>query len=195
MGRQMGLDILGGSVSGAQGQSREGNACFKMKFRWMMTIDGVAGTKNSGSSSEGVFVLPPLKSARPSLGFKEMEVKHVNETIYFPTRPEWKPINLTLYDLKGDNHPVWDWIKSIYDPDQGFFFPTINFGSSGAESSFKKNVNLCLLDGCGTTMEKWKFENAWPQNIEFGDLDMSDSGFVTADIALRYDRAFLVEGN
>ena len=57
---------------------------------------------------------------------------------------------------------------------------------------FKKNARLELLSGCGDILEMWFFENAWPQTVEFGELDMSSSEYVTAEITLRYDRAFVV---
>ena len=64
MGRDMGLGALGG-----------GDICLMRKFRWIFTIDGVC--------DDGTSALPPDKGARPSLNFKEIEVQHLNETIYF----------------------------------------------------------------------------------------------------------------
>ena len=123
----------------------------KRKNRWIFKIDDVV--------DDGASALPPLKSARPSLTFKEMEAQHINETIFFPSKPEWKPIQLTLYDIDGRESKVIDWVKQIYDAENG-------------------------------TWETWIFENAWPQVIEWGELDMADSSVVTVDITLRYDRAY-----
>lgn len=151
------------------------NACFKQKHRWMFTIAGV--------SEEGVRALPPNKSARPSLAFKEIEVQHVNEVIYLPGKPDWKPINLVLYDIKKNNHPVFEWIKNhIYNPKTGDY---------KLDPKFKKTAKLELFDGCGTVIEKWVFEEAWPNNIEWGDLDMATSDIVVVDLTLRYSRAYL----
>ena len=47
-----------------------------------------------------------------------------------------------------------------------------------------------MYDGCGEILETWTFENVWPNNIEWGELDMSDSSYVTIDLTLRYDRAY-----
>jgi len=164
-----------------------GNTCFKRKFRWMLKLDGISG--------EGVNALPPLRSARPSLSFKEMEVQHLNETIFYPSKPEWKPFPLSLYDLKKAEkkvkdkteivdikNPVVAWIKSIYDASSGDWKPS---------SGFKRNCTLEMYDGCGNVIETWTFENAWPQNIEFGELDMSSSDVMTIDLTLRYDRAYI----
>ena len=141
-----------------------------------------------GISDDGASLLPPLKSARPNLTFKEIEVQHLNETIYFPSKPEWKPITLTLYDIKKNNNPVFEWIKQVYNPRDGFWQPPILPG----KDYFKRTCRLKLYDGCGEVVETWVYENAWPQTIEFGELDMSQSEVVTIDITLRYDRAYIL---
>lgn len=174
--RRMGFDL---GLSDAK-------TCFKRKFRWMFFIDTPKLTGPiSGSlpdSTAGVNALPPLRSSRPSLSFKEMEVQHLNETIYFPSKPEWKPIPLSLYDIKKTENPVINWLKEIYDAKAGTWSPSLNS---------KKECKLQMYDGCGEVIESWIFENAWPQNIEFGELDMSASDVMTIDLTLRYDRAYI----
>lgn len=165
------------------------NACFKRKHRWILEIPEV--------SSVGANVLFHSKGARPSLQFKEIEALHVTETVYFPGRPDWKPINLTLYDTKvGDSnniHPVFEWIKRIYNPETGAWGYAIDnrIGRLGYNVGFKLSTcYLSLLDGCGAMIEGWKLENVWCQNAEFGELDMQSSEVVTCDVTLRYDRAY-----
>jgi hypothetical protein len=132
-------------------------------------------------------LLPPEKSARPNLSFKEIEVQHLSETVYFAGKPVWKPVNLTLYDLSGSNNPVFEWIKCQYEPNTGVF------RSDGRwASKWKKNVNLKLYDGCGNEMEAWIYENAWPSAVEWGSLDMADNEYVTIELTLRYDRAYIL---
>jgi phage tail-like protein len=166
MGRNMSFDFgLGGM-----------DVCFKRKFRWLFKIPDIC--------ADGVETLPPSKSARPNLTFKEAEVNHLTEIIYYPVKVEWKPISLTMYDILKPKHPVFEWIKNVYDPDEGTFNP-------GGIEGFKKNCTLELYDGCGNVLETWRFENAWPQSVEFGELDMSSNDIVMLDITLRYDRAFI----
>lgn len=153
----------------------QGDTLFKRKNRWMFKIDGIV--------DDGTTALPPLKGARPSLTFKEMEAQHLNETIYFPSKPEWKPVTLTLFDINDRGSKVIDWIKMVYDARTGNWSPSCT-------SSFKKTCTLELYDGCGNVCESWTFENAWPQVIEWGELDMAESGIVTIDVTLRYDRAY-----
>jgi hypothetical protein len=156
------------------------NACFKRKYRWLFKIEDV--------SAEGVNSLPPLKSARPSLSFKEMEAQHLNETVYFPGKPDWKPVALTLYDIRKNRHPVFEWIKRVYDPQDGTWKPSVTSGKPFKIAS----TTLELYDGCGEPIEIWRYEGVWPQTIEFGELEMSNSDVIVCDLTLRYDRAYIV---
>lgn len=176
----MGLDF--GLESGMNGRSFQG--C-KMRFHWMLKIDGICGSKSSSPDGSGsVSVLPPSKSARPSLTFKEMEVRHLNEHIYYPMKPDWKPLNLVLYDLKKPQHAVFEWIKQCYDPTQGSWSPAL-------QSNFIRNARLEMYNGCGDVVETWVYENAWPQVVDFGELDFGSSEIVMCDLTLRYVRAFI----
>jgi hypothetical protein len=164
--QRMGLGKLGGE-----------DLCMMRKFRWLFFIDEVC--------DDGTSALPPDKAARPSLSFKEIEAQHLNETIYFPGKPDWKPINLTLYDLKSNKNPIFQWLKQIYEPceDKGTW-------RAPAPGAFKRTGRLKMYSGCGDVMEEWVYSNIWPNNIEWGDLDMSNQDVVTVEMTLRYDRAY-----
>jgi hypothetical protein len=166
----MGLGVLGGS-----------DICFKRKFRWMFYITNVVG--------EGVNMLPPDKGARPSLSFKEIEAQHLNETIYFAGKPDWKPIQITLFDVNTNQNPIFKWLKQQYDPcnDAG----TWKRPRADPENGWKRDAKLEMYDGCGNVLEKWIIRNAWPNNVEWGDLDMGESAYVTVELTLRYDRAWI----
>ena len=167
MGRNMGLDFgLGDS-----------KACFKRKFRWLFKIPEI--------SASGVQSLPPSKASRPGVSFKETPAEHLNETIYIPTKTEWKTIDLTLFDMKRQSHPVFKWLQRQYNPCEGKWYKPSENGS------FKLTATLDLYDGCGQTLETWTLENVWPQNVNFDDLDMGDGSILTCAITLRYDRAYI----
>ncbi len=68
------------------------NAIFKRKFRWLFFVDGIIG--------DGINVLPPSKASRPTLSFKSQSFEHLNETISYPVKPEWKPCVAPMMDLK-----------------------------------------------------------------------------------------------
>jgi len=161
-----------GQIMGFDFGLEKTDACFKRKHRWLLKIPDVSAT--------GIDTLPPNKSARPSLSFKSLEAQHMQETIYFPAKGDWKPINLTLFDLKKNKNPVWEWIKLIYPAED----------SIGRGEDYKKDATLELYDGCGEVIEKWIFENVYIENAEFGDLDHGDASVIYMDITLRYDRAY-----
>lgn len=152
----------------------------KRKFRWLMKVPNVAGEK-------GATCLPPYKSARPSLKFKEMEARHLNEDVFYATKPDWTPVPLTLYDLDTNQHPVFEWIKEFYEiNDTGrvtLHEPT--------HAQFMKQVRLELYNGCGKIVEAWIFEDAWPQSANFSDLDMGNHDICVCDLTLRFARAYI----
>jgi hypothetical protein len=171
------------------------NFVMKRAFRWLFSIENIVGKPEANS----VNVKPPLKSQRPTLTFKEITLEHKSETITMPGKAEWKPINLTLYDIaayslfngacrKIDNN-VWRWINMFYFPNQAEYGFAAN---PNPQLSFKKPAFLTMLDGGGSVLEQWRFENAWCQDVNFGELDMSSSDIMTIDITLRYDRAYIV---
>lgn len=176
MSRPMGLDY------GLDGNAR----LYKRKHRWLFHIDDVSAGRKSG----GIRTLPPSRAARPNLSFQEMNAKHLNEDVYYPAKPDWKPIQLTLYDLKTDDaHPVFEWVKKAYDPSPQIkgWFPSVG------NDFIRQSVRLELYDGCGNTIEYWVYENPWPQSVNFMDLDMGSSEYLTCEITLRYVRAYVEE--
>ncbi len=166
------------------------NTCFKRKNRWLFVIPSI--------SADGVNSLPPLKSGKLSFDFKEMQAEHLNETIFFPSKPEWKPIQLTLYDIqKNFENPIFSWIRTAYDPKNCSRWVPCLGGSTGGGTAPSPSLKVAqcfinMLDGCGNLLEQWVLEDAWPQTVEFSDGDMASSELVTCDLTLRYDRAYIL---
>lgn len=151
------------------------DGCFKRKYRWLFFIPEI--------SAEGVNALPPSKAARPEVSFKELSLEHLTETIYYPGKPEWKPIQLTLFDIVKKENPILTWLASLYDVE--------NESQYKYAVGFKKSQAILeLYDGGGDVLEKWTFDSIWPTTIAWGDLDMSSQDICTVDLTLRYDRAY-----
>lgn len=166
------------AVNMGMGHLGSQESCLKRKFRWIFRVDGLIGDKD-------MEVLMPLKGGRPNLGWKEIEAQHIYENIYLPGKPDWKPIQFTLYDHKTSRpHPIMRWVQDAYRPERGEFYPI-------EEYCFKKQGELLMLDGCGETMESWTIDNMWPQQVNFGELDYGNSEVVTCDVTFRYDRAYI----
>jgi len=168
------------------GLESNGKFC-KRQNRWLFTIPGVCADDTTGVSA-----LPPQKSARPNIGFKEMEARHLIEDVYYPAKPDWKPISITLYDLKLSSNPVWDWIKKVYDAKAGNWFPSVmSAAGSQGKDNFIKECQVKMFDGCGELVETWIYEDAWIQSSNFQTLDMTQGSVLTIDITLRYARAYI----
>lgn len=160
----------------------KGQYC-KRQNRWMFIVDNILGDRQS------INALPPSKAARPSLSFKEIEIKHAIEDVYIPGKPDWKPITVTVYDLKKRKHPIFSWIEEVYQPRYGIFkYPN---NRPGPNVGFFRECRLELYDGCGKRIESWIFEDCWPQSIDFQTLDYSAAEIVMCDITLRYARAYI----
>ncbi len=147
----------------------------KRKHRWAFSIQPYVGSQAN--------MLPPTKGARPNVSFNEYSAEHLNEKIYFPGKADWGTVDLTLYDQKCADNPIFAWMQKIYDPKQGTYKPSISTG-------FKTDAQVTLYDGGGNVVEMWVYKNAFPTKIEWGDLDMTSSDAVMVDITLRFDRAY-----
>ena len=156
------------------------NFGLKQKFRWFFNIDQITG----GSKT----ALPCIRASRPKLQFRPMQAEHLNETITYPAKPDWQPIQLTLYDrCLPVEHPVMTWLKTQYNPTPAkcsSWYPCID------SLTLKPCATLELYDGCGQVVEAWAFEHVYPESIDFGELNMEEVAIVTAEITLRYDRAW-----
>jgi hypothetical protein len=181
------MGIPGGSMGLGLGLEKA-TSIAKQKHRWLFYFTDI--------SAKGIGVLPPAKSARPSMSFKELEVQHMNEIIFFPGKPEWKTISLSLYDIcstynpKGE-HPVMNWLKRLFDPESAEYGFVIDENDDA--NNFKLDATLELYDGCGNCLEKWIINNCWPQAVDFQDLDMGTSDVLLAEMTLRYDRAYITK--
>ena len=151
--------------------------CFKRQYRWKFSISNIIG--------EEINALPASKSGRPSFEFKEIQAEHITETIFFPGKVSWKPISISLFDVRKEKHPILEWVKKMYNSENGEFRPSLE--------GFKiEQAFLTLYDGVGKEIEKWVMENIWCQVIEMGELDYSSNDVVYCNLTLRYDRAYLV---
>ena len=148
----------------------------KKKWRWLFMIPDVC--------AQGVNSLPPLRSARPDLKWKEFNVQHVSEEVYYPGKPDWSTIAITMFDVIQDKHPVFEWLKKKYDPEKGKMYTPI-------ENGYIKDCSLNMLDGCGNKIESWIFEDAWAQSMNFQQLDMGSNEYMLCDITLRFARAYI----
>jgi hypothetical protein len=166
----MGLGQLGGP-----------RVIHKRKFRWTFEVtQGPCGIK---VPKDFVKV-----ASRPNLSIEETEINFLNGKTWIPGKGTWETVTITYYDLAGDaNIDLWSWLASVYDftgGGSGGFPPNVKQGTARAD--YSGTCELILYDGCGEELEVWKLLDAWPQAINFGDLDYSNSEEATIEVTLRY---------
>lgn len=162
------------------------NVVFKRKFRWTLSITG------NGFSIPPYFV---KVAARPNISFEETEINFLNDKMWIPGKATWEALTFTYMDVAGNlagelgeqagggNLDLYTWLTNVFD----FTSPTKKFMNS-KRCGYQGNVSLILWDGCGNQLENWALEDAWPQAINFGDLDYSSSDTVDIELTIRYSR-------
>jgi hypothetical protein len=156
------------------------NLVFKRKFRWTFELTEICGGKT----------LPPYYvklASRPNFTVDDTEINYLNARTWIPGKVSWETITVTYLDVaSADLFPLYDWLASVYN-----FADPVRLQQGSKRQDYAAKGILQLYDGCGTPMERWTMENVWPQSVNFGDLDYSDSGEVTIELTLRYsDVAF-----
>ena len=150
---------------------------FKRKFRWTLAIRNQSGGCD--------FNIPPhfvTVAARPSISFEETEINFLNDKTWIPGKATWEPITVSFLDTnQNDSTELLKWLTAVFD----FTTPTSKKMSS-KRAGYSGVVTLTMYDGCGTSMEEWELQDAWPQAINWGDLDMSSSDIATIELTLRY---------
>ena len=160
----------------------------KKKFRWEFSIPEVV----ADGANSGISTLPPEKGARPQLAFKDGEVRHISEDVFVPLKPDWKPVQLTVFDLDFKFHPIWNWIQHFYIVNETTARTVEpNTRQGRRNQSLFRTCDLKLYNGCGEVVETWVWQDAWIQTVNFQELDMTNSNLVMCDITLRFARAYV----
>ncbi len=177
------------------GQLGSEEAVFKRKFRWLFSLNDYEQREDQGDivkyGDRDTNGHVAKISSRPSLSFNEQAVQHIIETIYLPAKASWDPIDIIVYDLKGEDY-LYKWVKEFYNPELGTVNPVSELTTEFSLASIKypkKKGTLRLLDGHGNTIEWWDLQGCWPLNIDWGELDYSSSDTLDVNFSLRYDRA------
>lgn len=143
----------------------------KRKFRWVLAINGIdAFTAKTAN--------------RPQITFDETVIDYINVKRYIAGKASWQPLAITLYDpiVPSASQKVIEWVRLCYEN---------TTGRMGYAQTYKKEINLKLLDPIGAVCEDWSLVGAWVQDGNFGDLDYSVSDPVEVAMTLRFDQAYL----
>jgi len=169
------------NLNGNMGINRLGDPSiiFKRKFRWTMYVQPLC---------PGLQPIDPWfvkVASRPNLSIDETELNFLNEKMWIPGKVSYETITVTYIDVAPKEQAsanLYAWLGTVYQ----FWNPNRKMGTS--VSQYGARATLMLYDPCGQPIERWSFEDMWPQAINFGDLDMSSSDTVDIELTLRYSK-------
>lgn len=161
MARPMGIGKLG-----------DPDKIFKRKFRYTLKIETPCGEIPEW------FV---KTAARPQLDIEETELNFLNGVTWIPGKGKWQPITVTYIDVADSlQQNLYDWLVAVYD-----FTNPVRLKQT-EKPGWNATGTLRMFDGCGALLERWVLKSMWPQSINFGDLDYSNSEEATIELTLRY---------
>lgn len=167
-------------LNGNMGINRLGDPSivFKRKFRWTFAVRPKCGT----GEIDPWFV---KVASRPNLSIDETELNFLNEKMWIPGKVTYETMTVTYIDVapkEPSSANLYKWLGAVYQ----FWNPNRKMGTN--VNQYGAEAILMLYDGCGKPIERWDFEDMWPQAINFGDLDMSSSDTVDIELTLRYSK-------
>lgn len=159
-------------------QVRFNDKIWLRKYRWNIRIIVEGGERiEIGGTPQGQDKSLVQIAGRPKLTFQDQTVNHRHETITYPSRLIWEPIEITVFNVARDSS-FTKWIEKCYTPTSWGFFQNI----IGTALVF-------MFDGYGRPIEQWTLEECWPLNFDFGDLDRTSAEIAEISFSMRYSRA------
>jgi len=128
-----------------------------------------------------------VKSAtRPKLSIKEIQTKYNQETSYWDGQHEWDPVTVVWYDMEtaDSTAAILKWAELVVSLPAGNGEP-----NAALPSQYKGNAEIELTSANGKLNGKWTLYNAWPKEVDWQELDYSDSAIQLITTVIRFDRA------
>jgi len=174
-----------GFIIGGVGEGPDHKMETRRKHRWIFQTLG-RGTGGGGTGQFPSEILLILKEAsRPHPTIEEPEMHHNQEQAYFAGKHHWDPISLVWYDGEQPNdvsQEIWYWLNGVIGIHTGnipVYIP----------SAYKQEGSLIMRQGDGSESERWQLFGCWPQDIDWGGLDYTDTEIQTIECTMRFDRA------
>lgn len=166
------------------GSGRGGLLQLKYKYRFRVRV------VNFGPIAGGLDFSQQVQTVgKPKLSHEPVPVHSYNSTAYYAGKHEWETIQITLKDDLTNNvaklvgHQVQ---KQLNHFEQTAFAAGINY----------KFVTIIeTMDGGNdTVVESWTLEGCFLSNVDYQELDYSDSQFQTIQLTVRFDNATQANG-
>ncbi len=163
----------------------------QMKNRWMVEFFNFGGSRNIGGGNAGadILTLQAITGDRPKLSFEEVQLDRYNSRAWLAAKHSWEPVTFTFEaDIGGKVNSI---IQQQMEKQQALIAPgsgrVLNTALSGEQ--YKFGMIVSMMDGDVTALEKWAYEGAWIQNIDYGDLDYAASEAMKIPVTIRFDHA------
>jgi phage tail-like protein len=185
--------IINGTGGDTGSPGADAKAEFRRKHRWRVS------TGPGLDAGDWTYL---QKAQRPHYKLEEPVVHHNEEQAYFAGKRSWEPIALVFYDKVGANGgsasgaagggssdlstKLWQWIAETGGNDN---VTDVKTATTSLPSDYKKQLILQMLDGQGEPDETWQIFNAWPKEVNWNDLDYTNTEIQLINVTLRYDRA------
>jgi hypothetical protein len=148
----------------------------KRKFRFTFEIVGFCNNEKNRVPEHFVKV-----ASRPNFSLDETEINFLNGKTWIPGKATWETLTVSYIDVASEEmRSLYNWLATAYD-----FTDPVNL-RQGDRRDWDATGVLNMYDGCGTLLEQWQLQHVWPQAVNFGDLDYSDSAEATIELTLRF---------
>jgi len=139
--------------------------------RWVLCIEGI-----------DAFLIKT--AARPKISIESIEIPWINHKRYLAGKSSFDEMSITLYDAIAPSgaQQVMEWIRTHFESVSG---------RAGYADFYKRDIQLKLLDGPGTTVELWDIKGAFITSADFGGLDYASNDATEISLGIRYDQAVL----
>ena len=147
------------------------------RFRW--TVEATFPAASFGPQFVKVQARPSLAHPDP-----DNEINYLSAKTWIPDKAHQNVIVTTFYDLHPDpakdknTEAFFDVLRSVYD------FTEKKEGEE--KKKVEGTLRLKMYTGIGDLLEEWILSEAWPTEVNFGELDHSSTECYDIEVTWRY---------
>ena len=151
------------------------------QFQWMLEVHGL------NPDIQEVLQMSLRVGVLPTESNEEVEIPFLNGKVFVAGKAMYEGGSYTFNDYVDKNTAkrIIQWRRLVYNPETH---------KIGLAKDYKKQADLVLYGPDFTVERIWKLYGVWPQQANFGTLDMSSSDIVQIEVQLKYDRAIPDKG-
>ena len=162
----------------------------KQRHRWQATFVGLGRLVGGAENLSREITRQLTTASRPSLTFEDVPIHRYNSVAYIAGKHTWDQLTMTVEDdVSGLASSA---IQAQLETQQriiGGDLPGQWLNAAATGSDYKFGTILQMLDGNEGILEQWRIEGCFLANVNWNDLDYSDSTAVTIQLTMRFDHA------